>query len=87
MKDDGVLYPQVDPEVWAQQYGLEIKSIVCSKCGNPQLLNIPIAFRNKRGLSSALHDCGPRYQSYTVTTICPKERELYLKVFKLLSGE
>lgn len=79
-----MLYPKVDPAEWADRYNLPLKVIPCENCGEPQPLNIPIAFDNWRGLTAPLHACGEEFRAFVAVEIGPGGEE-WKQLFSRLS--
>lgn len=78
-----MIYPDIDPVVWAKRYGLKLKERECIKCKHLFLSNIPVAIKGYRGFQIPLHECGPEYQR---TTFVPYEQEAKAKWDELIFG-
>jgi hypothetical protein len=52
-----VVFPNVDPEEWAERYGIEVKEHPCPECGSLFWPTVPIAMKGYRGLQTVYHGC------------------------------
>jgi len=56
---NGTLKPLDTPEEWAKRYDIETDAVECPRCKIEFALEIPIAFKDYRGLAMKDHGCGP----------------------------
>ena len=55
------LTPVEDIKKWAEKYGINLNPKPCSKCDKIFPYTKPIAFKNYRGVTQDMHDCGENY--------------------------
>jgi hypothetical protein len=75
-----MLFPQEDPEVWAQKYDLKIKHANCPKCKKEIVTDVPFAFKGYRGLKSRDHGCGGKYTRKILVPVSKEEIEYWTKI-------
>lgn len=74
-----IVYPKVDPRVWAKRYGLMPKAHPCPVCKKPTIPSVPFATGSWRGLAAAEHGCKANGSPSTATLV-GKEGEEFKKV-------
>lgn len=64
-----MLYPQVDPQKWAQMYDLNTDPLPCECCGLLLERVIPYAHGDIRGLKSQPHGCAEKFDHSSFKTL------------------
>jgi rRNA maturation protein Nop10 len=85
-----MIYPDVDPKVWAKRYGINIdnsgdESDLCPTCGKVTVWAIPFADGHYRGLFTEPHNC-PGDGRNTMVSVDPEIREALKNITSCLLG-
>jgi hypothetical protein len=70
-----VLYPQVEPQQWAETYAIDATPVTCENCNSTIEFKIPFAFQNFRGLLTDHKSCGDQFQQSIFVSKCKHERQ------------
>lgn len=87
-KEEGTIYPQVDPKEWCERYeiGDYPPTIECSNCGSLQIMNVPFASGRWRGLVAHDHSCPINFTPCIAAKATRKERMEMCTYFNDLAG-
>lgn len=75
LRDESILYPQVDIKEWCDRYKIELTEDYCRKCKVVYPFTTPIAHKDWRGVTQDIHECGPGYRQYILRPIGKNEDE------------
>lgn len=81
-----MIFPDVTPEYWCERNGIEIKSLVCPRCGLVQKTTIPYLAQECVGLLAPKHACGSDFQASTMVARDPRERREWRELAQGLLG-
>lgn len=73
-----MIYPEVDPKVWSERYGIDLKERECVCCKKNFLSNIAVAIKGYRGFQIPPHGCGAEYLRTTLVPYGKSEKEKWL---------
>ena len=79
-REEGIMYPQVDPSEWSKLHRVKIKNNKCRHCGKRRTANIPVALNGWRGFQAEIC-CTAGHRLMVVVPSCPKRRRDVVNFF------
>lgn len=79
-----MIYPVVEKEKWIALYDIDASPANCENCGKLLIPEIPFAYKNWRGLMSAPHECGEKYNLLNIVSIDKKVRQNWVAIYNTL---